>query len=56
MLQFLYQLICKIGNKISGNNATTGIGKASVTHHVIINTATDKTIQAFFPTEKGFTK
>ena len=30
----------------------TGIGIASVTHHVIINTAMDKTIQAFFPTEK----
>jgi hypothetical protein len=31
------------GNKINGSNATTGIGMASGTHHVIISTATERT-------------
>ena len=45
-----------MGNKISGINATTGMGKASVTHQVIIKTAIDKTTDAFSATPKGFTK
>src|SRR5687767_9887436 len=44
------------GNSIIGNNATTGIGKASVTHQVIINAPTASTLQASGPTWKGFIK
>jgi len=39
-----------------GNNATTGIGNASVTHQVIIKPAIAKALQAFGSTPKGFTK
>ena len=49
------RVILSKGKKISGNNATTGIGNASVTHQVIINPATAKTLQALLSTEKGLT-
>lgn len=48
--------IFKSGNRMMGNNATTGIGRASVIHQVIINPAIAKTIFAFSSTKKGLTK
>lgn len=39
-----------------GNKATTGIGKASVTHQVIINPAIARALHALGLTAKGFTK
>ena len=45
-----------IGKRINGNNATTGIGNASVTHHVIINAAIESTIDALSLIEKGLRK
>ena len=44
------------GKRISGNNATTGIGSASVTHQVIIKPATARTRAACSGTWKGLTK
>lgn len=44
------------GKSMMGSNATTGIGRASVTHQVIINPAIAKTILAFSSTEKGLAK
>ena len=43
------------GNNIRGNIATTGIGIASVTHHMIISAPTARTIFASWLTLKGFT-
>jgi hypothetical protein len=44
------------GKRINGNNATTGIGKASVTHQVIINPAMANTLAAAGGTANGLTK
>ena len=44
------------GKSINGINATTGIGKDSVTHQVIINPAMANTLAAAGDTEKGLTK
>lgn len=44
------------GKRMMGNNATTGIGRASVIHQVIINPAIANTRLAFSSTEKGLTK
>lgn len=41
---------------MSGMSATTGIGNASVTHHVIIRPPTASTFEAPCPTLKGLTK
>jgi hypothetical protein len=46
--------ILKIGNKMIGNKATTGKGKASSTHQLIINTAMAKTKLGLVAREKGF--
>ncbi len=40
------EAILKMGNKNNGNNATTGIGNASVTHKEIINTPIAITLPA----------
>jgi len=47
--------ILKIGNKMIGNKATTGKGKASSTHQLIIKTAMAKTKLGLVAREKGFT-
>jgi len=39
-----------------GNNATTGMGMASETHHVIIRPAIASALQAFAFTPKGLRK
>ncbi len=41
---------------MSGMSATTGIGNASVTHHVIISPPTASTLAALCSTLKGLTK
>jgi hypothetical protein len=41
------------GKMIMGNNATTGMGKASVIHQVIISAATASTLTAPGSTRKG---
>jgi hypothetical protein len=43
------------GKRINGNNATTGMGKASATHQVIINPATANTLTALASAPNGFT-
>ncbi len=43
------------GNKTNGNNATTGIGNASVTHKQIITAANANILFAAGSTWKGFT-
>jgi hypothetical protein len=42
------------GNKTNGNTATTGIGKASLTHKKIINMAIDNTFDDALSKAKGF--
>ena len=40
------ELTCKIGNRTIGRSAVAGIGIASVTHQIAINSATAATRQA----------
>ena len=44
------------GNKTIGNSATTGIGKESVTHSVIMSAATANTFAWMAVNEKGLKK
>ena len=48
--------IFKSGKNTNGNKATTGIGKASLTHKVIIKKATVITLFALTSNPKGFKK
>src|SRR5688500_749945 len=48
--------IFKRGNSTNGNNATTGMGMASLIHKAMINVTTAKTLFALASTCNGLTK
>ena len=48
--------IFSTGKRMRGSNATTGMGKASVSHQVIISAAMANTIAALGDAANGFTK
>ena len=50
------EAILKMGNKNNGNKATTGIGKASVTHKEIISTPIAITLPPKGATPNGLIK
>src|SRR5687768_12519750 len=50
------EAIFKRGNNTNGNNATTGMGMASLIHKAMINVQTAKTLFALASTCNGLTK